>query len=467
MQPDELVTEIKRVFGEEDASVIIGALHQDELVWNAIQDPSLGNKLILVEQPDFSMWSPATIFCMEASLPSPLELSNLSLGIDGNARQSSIQNYEAIGREGKIPGDLLQAGFAALALRERRKLLKSWENLADEIQQDPSNSASFVLQQWRTIISVLSGIVPDKETLFGEILSLPGKIGRDLVCHAILSSPSTQKERVNTLSNLMIGLDLAAQIDWLQSLALRGERQLSEQLAKLLIANTTSGLLNGFLSAELSALDLPQVAAKVARLQQAATLFQLAGKDIEANRYLNSATDTLAYLNAGIHLQQSGIQSVLPTNEERVTLTSSGDDDENFSGLQGELILAAAAGGNKSAIKGLPGKFSRSFQELREATKLAASGDIQHAREMAEPAINAFMQFVQNSTAGYSPKFLVNWAPEEFVDLLINLNYLKEAGIAAEWFLKYQPTNARLLGLVGDLFNRNAQPERAAKSLAL
>ncbi|MEI8132587.1 MAG: tetratricopeptide repeat protein, partial [Leptolinea sp.] len=466
MQPDELVTEINRIFGEEDASILVAAIRQDDLVWAALQEPTLDGKLVAYPQPDFAQWTPAAIFCLAAALPAPEDLRNLSLGVDGNVRQTSIQNYEELAREGKIPSDLKQAGFAALALRERRKLLKSWENLADEIQIDESKANNFTLQQWRTVISVLSGIIPDEESLFNELLGLRGKIGRDLVSHAILSSPCSQKERVNILASLMIGMDLASQIDWMQSFALRGERQLSEQLAKLLIANTTSGLLGGFLSTEISDLDMPQVAAKVARLQQVATLFQLAGKEIEANRYLNSAADTLSYLSAGIRLQQSGMQPVQQSTEERFNAGLTGDDAGDFSGLDGELILAAASGGNKS-IKGLSGKLSRSFQELREAAKLAASGEIEHAREMAKPAIDAFLRFIQNSSAGYSPKFLINWQPEEFVELLVNLNYLKEAALAADWFLRYQPTNARLLGLVGDLFNRDDQPERAAKSLAL
>jgi tetratricopeptide (TPR) repeat protein len=466
MQPDELVTEVNRIFGEEDASILIAAIRQDDLVWNALQDPLLDNKLVSCPQPEFSQWTPAAIFCLTAALPSPEDLKNLSLSVDGNMRQTSILHYEKIAREGNSPKDLSQAGFAALALRERRKLLKGWDNLADEIQLTENKTDNFTLQQWRTVISVLAGIIPDQETLFNELLGLSGKIGRDLVSHAILSTPCKQKERVNILAGLMIGMDLASQIDWMQAFALRGERQLSEQLAKLLIANTTSGLLSGFLSTELSILDMPQVAAKIARLQQVATLFQLAGKEVEANRYLNSATDTLSYLSAGIRLQQSGIQPIQQSEEDKFNAGRESEDINDFSGLNGELILAAASGGNKS-IKGLPGKLSRSFQELRESAKLAASGEIEHAREMAKPAIDAFLRFIENSSDGYRPKFLINWQPEEFVELLINLNYLKEAASAAEWFLRYQPTNARLLGLVGDLFNRNAQPEQAAKSLAL
>ena len=466
MQPDELVTEINRIFGEEDASILVGAIRQDDLVWNALQDPSLGGKQFSYPQPELSQWTPAAIFCLSATLPSPDDLKNLSQSVDGTTRQISIQHYEKIAREGNFPKDLQQAGYAALALRERRKLLKSWDNLADEIQVEESKSDNFTLQQWRTVISVLSGIIPDVESLYNEILGLRGKIGRDLVSHAILSSPCSQKERINILAGLMIGMDLASQIDWMQSFALRGERALSDQLAKLLIANTTSGLLGGFISSELSDLDMPQVAAKVARLQQVATLFQLAGKDVEANRYLNSAADTLSYLSAGIRLQQSGIQPVQQSDEEKFNASMPVEDAGDYSGLNGELILAAASGGNKS-IKGLPGKLSRSFQELREATKLAASGEIEHAREMAKPAVDAFLRFIETSSAGYSPKFLINWQPEEFVELLVNLNYLKEGALAAEWFLRYQPTNARLLGLVGDLFNRDAKPERAAKSLSL
>jgi hypothetical protein len=41
MQPDELVTEINRIFGEKDATILISAIRQDELVWNALQDSSM------------------------------------------------------------------------------------------------------------------------------------------------------------------------------------------------------------------------------------------------------------------------------------------------------------------------------------------------------------------------------------------------------------------------------------------
>ncbi len=226
--------------------------------------------------------------------------------------------------------------------------------------------------------------------------------------------------------------------------------------------------MKGFLSTELSALDLPQVAAKAVRLQHAATLYQLAGKDIEADRYLNSAAETLAYLNTGIRLQQACIQST-STSDEFKPSSDQSDDDDNFdhTGLQGELLLAAAINGNKGLSKSLPGKFGRSFQDLRNAANLAATGEIEKARELAGPAIESFMRFITTSKSDYSPKFLINWQPEEFIDLLVNLNYLKEASLAAEWFLRYQPTNSRLLGMMGDLLSRNAEPERAAKSLSL
>ncbi len=467
MQPVDLVTNINKLFSENDATVLVAALRQDELVWNAVQDKSLSDKLTQGEKAELVDWTPAAIFCLSESLPSPLDLKNLSMGIDGNIKQLSIQNYEKICRDGNIPADLQQAGFAALALRERRKLIKSWENLADEIHQDQSKTDDDILLHWNTIIAILAGIISDEEALFGEILSLRGKIGRELVSHAVLSTPAPLKEKVNILSSLMISLDLAAQIDWLQSFALRGELKLSEQLAKLIIANTTSGILNGFLSTEISALDLPQVAAKAVRLQQAATLFQLAGKDIEANRYLNSAADTISYLNTGIRIQQSGIQTVIPNGDDKKPFEAEENEPGNFSDLQGELLLAAATGNGKSLTKGLPGKFGRTFQDLREAAKMATTGDLEHAREMARPAVDAFMRFISTTSSNYSPKFLINWQPEEFIDLLITLNYLKEAGVAAEWFLHFQPTNDRLLGLVGDLFSRDEQPERAAKSLAL
>jgi len=468
MQPADMVTTINRLFGEAESIMLIAALRQDEMVWTAIQDASLAAKLTQNEKGKLSEWTPAAIFCALEGLPGPEDLKNLSLGIEAADRQKAIQNYESICRDGKEPSTLEQVGCAALALRERRKLIKSWDNLTEEIVQDNSDSENDVLHRWKSIIAILAGMIPDEEALFGEILGLRGKLGRELVSHALLSNPLTLKERVNLLSSLMINLDLSSQIDWLQSFALRGEMALSQQMARLIIANTTSGFMNGFLSTELSSLDLPQVAAKIVRLQQTATLYQLAGKDIEANRYLNSAADTLSYLNTGIKLQQSGIQNVIPSDNDPLSNTDGDNADVNdASGLQGELLLAAATGTNKSAPKGLSGSFGQTFQKLREAVRLAAAGDVERARELAGPSVEAFMRFISNSRADYSPKFLINWAPEEFIDLLINLNYLKEAALAAEWFLQYQPTNSRLLGLLGGLFSKDSQPERAAKNLSL
>ena len=468
MQPADMVSTINRLFSETESILLISALRQDELVWSALQNSTLAGQLTESGKGKIAEWTPAAIFCKMASLPGPDDLKNLSLGIEALDRQKPIQYYETICRGGKEPATMEEAGYAALALRERRKLIKSWENLSEEIVQDPSISENDILRRWKSIIAVLSGMVADEEALFGEILSVRGKIGRELVSHALLANPLTVKERVNLLSSLMINIDLSSQIDWLQSFALRGEVALSQQLARLIIANTATGFMNGFLATELSALDLPQVAAKVVRLQQTATLYQLAGKEIEANRYLNSAADTLSYLNTGIKLQQAGIQNVIPSSDDLPTSVDTEVSEINdATGLQGELLLAAATGTGKAAPKGLSGSFGQTFQKLREAVRLASAGDVERARELAGPAIEAFIRFISNSRADYSPKFLINWAPEEFIDLLINLNYLKEAAQAAEWFLRYQPTNARLLGLLGDLFRMNAQPERAAKNLSL
>lgn len=467
MQPADLVTKINQIFGEKEAALLIAALRQDALVWDAIQDETLAVKLVQESNTDLSRWTPAAIFCMQESLPKPEDLQNLSLGVDGNIKQSSIKNYESICRNGNHPKNLAEAGYASMALRERRKLIKSWENLADEIELDETQADGDLLARWKTVIAILSGLTTDNEALFNELLCLHGKLGRELVAHAVLSVPASVKDRVSVLSNLMINLELSAQIDWLQSLALRGELALSEHLARLIISNSTSGFLNGFLSKEISSLDLSQVAAKAVRLQQAATLFQLAGKEIEADRYLNSAAETLSYLNTGIKLQQSGIQAVGLDRSGKHPNFPEDEDESNYSGLQGELLLAATTGKQKTASKNLPGKFGNSFRDLYEAGKIAAAGDLEKARELARPSIEAFMRFISTAKKDYSPKFLINWQPEEFINLLVNLDYLKEASVAVEWFLQFQPTNARLLALLGDLFNRDNQPERAAKSLSL
>ncbi len=140
MQPVDIVSSINQVFSENDATTIIAALRQDELVWNAVQDATLAVALAQNPKPDVSSWSPAAIFCLSESLPKPEDLKNLSLGIEGTTRQQAILAYEKIGREGITPQTFQQAGYAALAFRERRKLVKSWDNLADEIQQDTSDS---------------------------------------------------------------------------------------------------------------------------------------------------------------------------------------------------------------------------------------------------------------------------------------------------------------------------------------
>jgi tetratricopeptide (TPR) repeat protein len=260
-------------------------------------------------------------------------------------------------------------------------------------------------------------------------------------------------------------MELPGQIDWLQSFALRGELALSEQLARLLIANSTSNIFNGFLSTELSSLDLPQVAAKAVRLQQAATLFQLAGKEIEADRFLSSAAETLSYLTTGIRLQQSGLQTVLP-NRMPKSVNPSGDEDDGIHiGLQGELLLAAATGKPKTGTKSLPGKFGKTLEIFMKRQKLPRLVTWKSKR-IGRPYCGSFMQFSLQLGRTTAQSFN-HWQPEEFIDLLVNLNYLKEAGVAAEWFLRFQPTNDRLLALLGDLFNRNDQPERAAKSLSL
>jgi tetratricopeptide (TPR) repeat protein len=208
-------------------SHIFSALMQDPAVWISLQDPSFLNQVIqsLKEYPED--WSPAAVALASLELKTDLDIYTKQplIPLNKDIRLQVAKTYESLTKGEPLfeetsldlPPDpvwvsrtvLPKAGLLALALRERYRLLGSWDGLRSDLE----GIVDFDLSVWKTPIACLMGLIPNPidflvELVSGSItneLSTPESVSFDLqsaAIHGLLSLPISHNEQIIAATKL-------------------------------------------------------------------------------------------------------------------------------------------------------------------------------------------------------------------------------------------------------------------------
>jgi tetratricopeptide (TPR) repeat protein len=177
----------------------LAAMRQDPTIWQACLSVERYPSLACLPPPE---WSPAALaLAALGQPPDPQPLHSLR-AIDPHLRLRAGRAFERHTQPRSsltptIQADLAEAGLLALALRERRRLIGSWDGLRAEL-------SLAALTSWRTPLACLFGMIGDPAALLANLLGDGAHADWNaLALHAILSNPLPPPAQANLLQPLL------------------------------------------------------------------------------------------------------------------------------------------------------------------------------------------------------------------------------------------------------------------------
>ncbi|MFC1996553.1 tetratricopeptide repeat protein [Chloroflexota bacterium] len=197
--PSSLI-EIKNILPQSSWPQVIHALRQDELIWQALQEPDFRNISIsrLGNRPE--MWTPANLalLALKTNLDTESFLSASLIELDPELRLQAIQTYETHVAESPSKMTLPTAGLLALALLEHHRVTQSWENIPHR-------------DHWRTAHACLF-------SLTNHSISLLHSLPIPIFIHTILANPLPTEAQVEMLASFSASLTTRERLELLREL---------------------------------------------------------------------------------------------------------------------------------------------------------------------------------------------------------------------------------------------------------
>ncbi|MEK6255986.1 MAG: tetratricopeptide repeat protein, partial [Chloroflexota bacterium] len=448
-----IIDQLQNHFPEDEFSWLLSALREDKAVWDILQDTSFLDATFKDMGTELSRWSPASL-ALKLIDPS-ISIDNLTQA-DFSAIPTSISTqaadfyeefiYNSSGAKKSI--SLKEAGLLALALRERRRLVGSWDNLESEMNVVPA-------QEWKTAIACLYGMLPKPEELLESLVNIkPHSSYLQLALHAVLSSPAAPEQSIEALYNLVNNISFGVIQFVLRFLADRRPNLVS-LIAIQLLADMD-------VKENKSPTDLADLQSRLYK----AELFQFAGKHADAAMEFENAWDSFE----DIKIDRSARLSISAEKQSKNDLAEEIikeyiNSDYGKISSSPLLTIAKLKYVINSAEPPAEIEFSADQYEpvdaLAKASNFAQLGDAEQALHFAQKA----SEHLEND-----PSNLQDDA-SEYTQLLISvfqdLGELEKAEQIAKLGLEKYPNDEDLLLNISELQSKNYQAEESIQTAKL
>ena len=411
---------VKRKLPESDWPWVFSALQHDSVVWESLA-AGLGRSSLERGHGAVDDFSPAG-----------LGLAQLDLALDWDSlRASDMQPVEVPDREEQPlnpnPSHLDQATMAAMSLRERRRLLGTWEGLHSEL-----TAAS------PTALAILLGIIPDPLEMLHAILvssrwNLSTSIDVRLALHAVLSNPQPPEVRNELLIGLTKELPAEINLELVDQLS-KVEPDLAGNLAQELLARQVPPYRD---TASLAADPM----AEIETLQKDSTIHRIAGQTGQALSLLNSSIQSarrleaeLAAQTAQIYLGEADVQAGLAAWEHACQLDP--DSASHCANLALALLDASRSADAQAYLANFNGRASHPLLSLAQA-RLAMQRE--HPDEARQSALKSLNQMFKKPRSRDQVTHLTASPAIQLAELLLQVDLPDKAVQAAELAIGYSP----------------------------
>lgn len=416
------IAALKSRLAEADWPVVVASLRSEAQAWAELQG-EFGVQALDAAGAERARWSPAFLGLLKLGHAQQFETLRATpmQAVSEKLRYEAAAVYEQLASEGfdaeRALPDLTQATLLALALRERRRLLNGWEQLADDLS---IATAEF----WKLPVAVLFGLLPKQHELLVELLD-QNKDGslHQLGLHALVSNPLTLDVQSSHLLEIVQTFQLPQFLNLLRVLS-GINAPLARQAAMQALENLDSE------DGEQEGLG------RIQRLLLQAEIYQISGQAEQAVPLLNSAWE------ASQRLQNELAAKVAETN---------GDDEAEVAALQESAELADPK--HVGAVKVANKRPSALFTAAKVAWK---AGDMNEARMMAVAALQAAAKEQRVEESQHKAALL-----KDLGDLFIELHLPQEAEVAAKAALALQANDSETAALLSHVLMANGKPEQA------
>ena len=455
MRETEWMRQIQRTYSKEQVPFLVSALQQDELVWNAVLDSGISERLILRNAKDLSQWLPASIVL--ELLQEPLTVSELRslpmLPIENRLQKMAVKQYEDALRESHSPVNLKEAGLIALALRERRRLKNSWSGLVQELLGWESDTQPNKIRQWLSVLVCLYGMVPDAGDLLRGLYSACNQDdAADWILHIMLANSLDQETLINRISAFLIDLGDGECSRWLRKLILLGQKELAGELAGALLLLRTKQTGEAPLSS-----GSRNKAAQIVDLQEKAALLSIAGSSEDAGVQWKRTRQEMEKWRDTIVIQDAENRRCVLSREEILALLEQfGGDSKNKWDLLLQLpvlpdtILESLKDENIPAILSLRVAVAKYGQEKTDENHNQVWKTVEEVKKLA-------------SSTGrvYDSALELDYYPNEILEQLLSLGLFTEAGDLVEVFLNERKNDSQILVAAAKAFQQTGEIESA------
>jgi tetratricopeptide (TPR) repeat protein len=451
MQTSEFLIEFQRILNPDDASRVLFALRHDPLVWAGVQADDIFQKVSTFAGGLPELWSPANITLMILGAQDTAESLAVDpmVAVEKPLRQRALQVYEENIKKTSLPGSLEEAGFIALALRERRRLTRTWEGFIDELTKTEPGAQKGKISNWATSLACLYPMVPDPTVMLQVVLKGEDLAGQHaLVDHVLFSNPLTIAERVHQYSSLLENLSATEQTQWLQSLVVQGQKELAAELSRRILKANEQTQPLPIPSANEE--DPSTVLAKALRMEFLSGLYRHAGENDMALNQLHSAKAVINQWMEDINLQIAWLASQNEENGKAEEIAEEAlESMVEIGGLHSEFALSL---GHQPVMKKVLDRVANSPSEkeynpfllIEQARWMNSSGDKEGAKETAREAVSKLVSS-PNRAKWIHPRHALDWKPARYIRTLSELDLLSEALELNMLMLQYQPAEDELI----------------------
>lgn len=418
------IADLKGRLPQSDWPLVVAALRNEPTLWAELcAEGDFGAQALEAAGTDRALWCPAFLGLLrlnqaqqhDALRAAPME------PVAEKLRYQAASAYEQIATAGtgeRTAPTLEQATLLALALRERRRLLNTWEQLPEDV----SIAAP---EFWKLPLAVLFGLIPQPQELLTTLLdSTQSSAMHELGLHALVCNPLALDEQSTHLLEAITHYQLPQSLAILRSLA-RLHLPLAQQVALQLLENLQT-------QPESEASELNQIE----RLLLQAEIRQISGQHTEAMPLLQAAWGAAQRVQAEL------------ASKLAETAAANGESASGLAGLHDESAMLPKGIAERKHPAAL-------ISAARVALK---SGDKDEAERMATAALAA----AQKTGAGENAALM-----RQLGEIFIELKLASEARQAAELAAAQAPNDAENAAFLSRVMSLNNEKERALQAAHL
>ena len=465
MQPAEVLVELKKIFSASKAQRLIPALRRDPTIWAALQNDVYFHKVVAYAGDDLHKWSPAYLALL--AIVDPMLPGSEKFDLLEQAKKNCVgvlRLFDETRQVGHPSKNLLEAGQLAVAMYQRFQLREPGKTLLQEIMPLPGEAERLALLSWQTPLACLLGMVEDPLEVLRSLM--PKRISHLVmywVCHAVFSNPLENEQKIELFFALLTTLPPAQQLSWLRYINLTNDPKLVVGIAQRLLTKTSISSAQLLSKTNLDLVDIETSIVRCLELQRLAGLYRFANQPANARVMLEKSQSIVQHWLAGLSVQDADLFS-LEGQEAAVfaSLQNSLTLGGGSNGMQSEILLSVTETSQAEAlVEQLTEQTSNPISQIFLASRIAGTGEIDFARDMATRAVEFWLQQSNRLSLAFMPQFAFEWHPLVLVQALLDLELPHQAVTVAEKLLEIRSTDPEMHLVISRIYDQLGDTRQA------